>query len=92
MEYEKIKEWLDTVVEDFERTNKHAYFNDQINTCHSRDAVHMGSGIEIVADVMGLKLCRVNDPFEGFSHESYFTYKNVRFFQWHRNVDKDVRV
>ena len=92
MEYEKIKEWLDLLVEDFKRTNEHADFNSQIYTCHSRDAVHMGGGIEIVANVMGLELQREDDPYEGYSHESYFIYEGVKFFHWHRKDYKDVSV
>ena len=90
MEYEKIKEWLDLLVEDFKRNNEHADFNSQIYTCHSRDAVHMCRGIEIVANVMGLELRRKDLPYEEYSHESYFIYNDVRFFQMYRKDDKDV--
>lgn len=90
MEYEKIKEWLDLVSEDFRRTNEHARFNSQIRTCHERDDVHLYSGIEIIAEVMGLELRRRDLPYEEYSHESYFIYNDVKFFQMYRKSEKDV--
>lgn len=81
MEYTEIKEWLDKLVANVKEANSLCEFNEQIFTCHQTRQVHLFTGIDIVADVMGLELKEVGRCDEQYRYKYFFMYKGIKFMQ-----------
>lgn len=56
MEIEEIKEWLDWHVANLKECQAHAQLNSSIRTCFAERYIHLYRGIDIIADVLGVKL------------------------------------
>ena len=84
MEYEVVKKWLDELVKANRAANKENVLTSSIRVVAAVDtSVLVFSGIDIVADVMGLKLEEEilnNDMRVWFSYT--FKYDGMRFVQY----------
>lgn len=87
MEYEKVKQWLDALIENMEQTQSLRDFNNQLKTCtESRRYIQLFKGIEIAADVMGLPLMEEEvaktTTYANYPRYRYsFVYNNTTFSQ-----------
>ena len=86
MEYEVVKKWLDELVKANRDANKENALTSSIRAVAAVDTtVMVFSGIDIVADVMGLEL--KEEPITGDSDFRYlytFRYDGMRFVQYSR--------
>ena len=84
MEYEVVKKWLDELVKANREANKENVLTSSIRAVAAVDtSVLVFSGIDIVADVMGLEL--KEEPITGDSGFRYlytFRYDGMRFAQY----------
>ena len=84
MEYEVVKKWLDELVKANRAANKENVLTSSIRAVAAVDtSVLVFEGIDIVADVMGLKLEEEilnNDMRVWFSYT--FKYDGMRFVQF----------
>ena len=84
MEYEVVKKWLDELVGANRAANKENVLTSSIRAVAAVDtSVLVFSGIDIVADVMGLEL--KEEPITGDSDFRYsytFRYDGMRFVQY----------
>lgn len=84
MEYEVVKKWLDELVKANREANKENVLTSSIRAVAAVDtSVLVFSGIDIVADAMGLELQEEilnNDMKVWFSYE--FKYDGMRFVQY----------
>ena len=82
MEYEKIKEWLDALVENnLEYKRIHA-FNSDIETCMAvREYIQLYQNIEMVADCMGLPLKETKHR-SGPGYSYSFVYRDIEFVEY----------
>ena len=92
-EQEKITKWADKVAKAYNSVNVLKDYNDEISlcTCHN-EAVHVFSGLEKIAELMGLDVHYRDRGDEEYPIEVSFIYKNVKFFQLNRaedNVEED---
>lgn len=86
MEYEVVKKWLDELVKANREANKENVLTSSIRAVAAVDtSVLVFSGIDIVADVMGLEL--KEEPITSDSDFRYlytFRYDGMRFVQYNR--------
>lgn len=82
MEFEKIKAWLDEIVDIVRRERDVECFSNNISLCNAyKYYTQFYQGIDIVADVMGLDLYESQRDDEKYRYEYSFTYKGVYFTQ-----------
>lgn len=83
MEYEKVKQWLDDVVDMAEHSKSLEEFNTSICTTNLIRNIQMYKGIDIVSDVMNIKLTAEPRKYDDESEyiRSSFVYRSVEFFQ-----------
>lgn len=82
MEFEKIKAWLDEIVDIVRREIDVECFSNNISLCNAyKYYTQFYQGIDIVADVMGLDLYESQRDDEKYRYEYSFTYKGVYFTQ-----------
>ena len=81
MEYAEVKEWLDKLVANIIETESLYNFNEQIRVCRPGLTIHMFTGIDIVADVMGLELREDYEEDKDFPYRYSFEYKGNKFIQ-----------
>lgn len=84
MEYEVVKKWLDELVKANREANRENAITSSIRAVASVDtSVLVFDGIDIVADVMGLKLEEELITCEfGFRYSYTFRYDEMRFVQY----------
>lgn len=58
MEYQEIKDWLDKLIANNREQKALQNLNSSISTVSPGDHILLYSGIDIIADVLGLPLCR----------------------------------
>lgn len=95
MEYEKIKEWLDLLVEDLKRDKEHADFNSQIFCSRGYDNNIPICGIGKIADIMKLSLNEEKEHGSefGFNYRYSFEYAGVTFVGYEcERLEKHVPV
>lgn len=81
MEYYEVRNWLDAIVETIERQKQLVQLNSSIKTHNPRDFYWISTGIEIIADVMGLKLdCTVKEN-TNYPYQYTLLYRNIEFVQ-----------
>ena len=81
MKYEKIKEWLDKLVDNNVEAKQLEEFNNQISTIFADDYIHIYKGIQIIADVMGIELKERKRECKVFPYEYFFEYRGIEFVQ-----------
>lgn len=80
MEYEVVKKWLDEKVDIFLEATKRDYLTSNISIRVSIDDKISVEGINIIADVMGLKLEEEPCAYDGKKFCFYtFVYRGVVF-------------
>lgn len=86
MEYEVVKKWLDELVKANREANKENVLTSSIRAVAAVDtSVLVFSGIDIVADVIGLELKEEAIIGDSDFHYSYtFRYDGMRFVQYSR--------
>lgn len=86
MEYEVVKKWLDELVKANREANKENVLASSIRAVAAVDtSVLVLSGIDIVADVMGLELEEEPITDDSYFRYSYmFKYDGMRFVQYSR--------
>ena len=84
MEYEVVKQWLDELVKANREANKENVLTSSIRAVAAVDtSVLVFSGIDIVADVMGLELQEELITHDSDFRYSYtFKYDGMRFVQY----------
>ena len=79
MEFATVKEWLDAIVENIEEQHRLKNFNADISTFNPDDFVFI-NGIEMVADLMGIKLIEEYDEnAETLNYKYHFVYRGIKF-------------
>lgn len=94
MEYEKIKAWLDALIENMEQAQCLRDFNNQLRTINTKERhIQLFKGIEIAADVMGIPLNEKKVELEYGRYRYSFVYNNTTFTQLtdERLVNTDAR-
>lgn len=83
MEYEKVKQWLDDVVDMAEHSKSLEEFNTSICTTDLIRNIQLYNGIDIVSDVMNIKLTAEPRKYDDESEyiRSSFVYRSVEFSQ-----------
>lgn len=83
MEYSDVKAWLDELAEDFKRATRNKVLSTDIVACAAAisNRVLVYSGIEIIADIMGLGLKEeeINLSDGTTSYKYFFIYSDVEF-------------
>lgn len=80
MEYQEVKDWLDNLICVQNEAKRIEKFNSNIEAIMvSTPNIQIYTGIEIIADIMGLKL-ESRERTDG-DKELYFNYSKTRFFQ-----------
>ena len=81
MEYENIKEWLDTLIADVKKLKQDSVFSRQIECSYRYEsAICIPCGLEIVADKMGIELEESEIKSEyGFGYRYSFKYDGWEF-------------
>lgn len=94
MEYPEIKEWLDKLVDNNQQRNELVTFSNQIRTLHPDEYIFIFTGIELIAEAMGIKLTESVDKNRKFIYTYSFYYRGMRFIQFgnERLVTADVQV
>ena len=88
MEYQDIKHWLDELIRLKSESKSLENFNSEIQSIiYSYPEIQLFNGIEIIVDIMGLKLFakRWRDNKTEYS----FRYEGVKFFQIGSSDDED---
>lgn len=86
MEYQEVKEWLDELIRARNRCLSLECLDTNIQAImHPTMDIHIYKGIEIVADVMGLKL--TERKFNDKRMDYFFMYSNIEFFQIGKSDD-----
>lgn len=81
MDYDTVKDWLDNVVCSIKDQRSLSVLTESIKLSQSPDLyVTMVKGIDIVADIMGLRLHHFKNSGDG-THQYSFSYQNVKFIQ-----------
>ena len=81
MEKEKIKEWLDAVVDMEEQRKKLAVPDGKIRLCGTGERILLYSGIEEIAEAVGLELSHYTREGNGHHHVYQVIYKGTAFRQ-----------
>lgn len=82
MEYYEVRKWLDDIVETIERQKQLMQLNSSIKTHNPHDYYWISTGIDIIADVMVIKLdCTVDEDTSNHYHYTLL-YRNIEFTQW----------
>lgn len=80
MEYQEVKEYLDNLIQVREEAKSCECLNSSIQAIMiSYPEIHMYSGIEIVADTMGIRLD--SKKLRDGTMKYFFTYSGTEFFQ-----------
>lgn len=81
MEFCEVKDWLDANIEAIEQLRQLMCLNASIKALPPLDFIHMDTGIEIIADIMGLELkCTVNEDRK-YPYRYLVVYRNVEIVQ-----------
>lgn len=81
MEKGKIKEWLDAIVDlDLKRRQLASPVGD-IQLCSSREDTQLHTGIEKIAEAMGLELQHCVEEDREYPHRYKTVYRGVEFVQ-----------
>lgn len=91
MEFVDMKRYLDDLVDRFKTATQEVEFPGGIRAAACNDSsILVYSGIEIMADVMNIKLHEVEVTLDGFNgYEQYFMYRGVRFNHFKREDSKE---
>lgn len=81
MEFEKVKQWLDDLVDTYKRMNELSTYNEVISTCIYRESIQLFRCIDIVADIMGIKLEEKYTADREYPFEYSFEYRGCKFNQ-----------
>lgn len=81
MEKEKIKEWLDAVVDIDRKRRGLASPGSGIQLCWSREGTQLHTGIEKIAEAMGLELQHRVEEDREYPHIYKTVYRGVEFVQ-----------
>lgn len=81
MEFETAKEWLDALVDNLEQIKSLDNFNNQIQTTGTLENIHIYSGIEVLSDLMGIKLKARKLSDYKYPYRYYFVYRGIEIFQ-----------
>lgn len=82
MEFETVKEWLDKLIDTYTELKNLKYCNTQIEICGVHDFIQVYSGIEIIADAMGIKLWTKYDKENTeYPYKYYFGYRGYEIMQ-----------
>ena len=81
MEKEKIKEWLDAVVDLDRKRRRLASLCSGIQLCSSREDTQLHTGIEKIAEAMGLELQHCVEEDREYPHRYKTVYRGVEFVQ-----------
>ena len=80
MEYQEIKDYLDSLIRIRDEAKNSEKLNSSIEAIMIvNPEIHIYKGIEIIADVMGIKL-KSRQRRDGIT-EFYFNYSKIKFFQ-----------
>ena len=79
---DKIREWLDALVDVFNKQKELMVFNAEIQIGDQYQYYLMKSGINIVADAMGIPLSHEKTNNKRWPHEYSFFYKGIGFHQY----------
>lgn len=82
MEYDEIKEWLDSIIDTIERQRELVIFNSEIETHKPDNYYFIYRGIEIIADQMGIPLEHHERDDEKWRHKYSFIYRGIEFLQF----------
>lgn len=84
MEFTDAREWLDALVDNLEQRKNLTYFNNQIRTTGGTGDIQIYTGIDILADLLGIEL--EEEIFKGMEYPycCYFFYRNIKIFQLSR--------
>lgn len=83
MDKERVKQWLDNLVLSRKIYLENEDLTDEICVCTGTldDGIHIHSGINEIADVMGLELKEKIFKDDDYPYTYYFIYDGVKFFQ-----------
>lgn len=81
MEYTEIKDWLDKLVDNLQQQNELVVFNNQIKTFYPNNYILISSGIELIAEIMGICLTEIINKDRKFPYIYHFMYKGICFKQ-----------
>lgn len=81
MEYEKIKDWLDKLVDNHKELKSLEDYNNQICLAAVAYFIQIYSGIQMIADVMGFVLNEEERECTGYPYEYSFYYRGIKFLQ-----------
>ena len=84
MEY-GIREWLDSIVDSLEQQKSLREFNSGISICIPCDSCLVREGIEIISDLIGLRLFHEEIKDGRWKYRYSFTYRGVNFYQYEEN-------
>lgn len=88
MEYQEVKNYLDALIRVRDEARNIQRFNSSIEAIMAASSdIHIYKGIEIIADVMGLKLDK--KKFLDRKPRYFFIYAGVEFFQLGSSDDSD---
>ena len=89
---ESAEKWLDKIIKLQKQLNKARILTDDIYVCSENNNVHIYSGLEQVAEVLGVEYNSREWDVKNSSYdeELYFTYKGVEVIQLGRTDAKDV--
>lgn len=81
MGFADVKEWMDALVDNLEYRRSMDSFNNQVQTISTNNRIHMDSGIDILADMLGVDLKeKVLEDVE-YPYRYHFFYRNIEVFQ-----------
>lgn len=74
-------EWLDARVDIYKRDKETANFNNQISAINVTSYVQISSGINLIADIIGVKLKLEKLKNVTYKYRYSFVYKEIEFAQ-----------
>lgn len=81
MEFSEVKDWLDAHVDIIEQEKQLMHLNSSVRSLHPMELIFLDTGIEIIADIMGLELeCTVNED-RNYPYRYAIVYRNIEFVQ-----------
>ena len=81
MKYTDVKEWMDALIENMEERKNLTCFNNQIRTTSESGDIQIYTGIDILADLLGIELKEESLEDIEYPYLYYFFYRGKKICQ-----------
>lgn len=91
-EQEKITAWVEKVAKAYNSVRNLKDYSEDVCFCESYrgNEVHIYSGLEYIAEMLGIELIYTDRHDDDYPFEVSFVYKGVKFFQLNTSMERKI--